>query len=114
MITVWLGVVALGVLAILAVVLRMAADLRVIRDEIRQAYYFPGNTAFHLPHLPKHTRHLEHVPEDGFFAVWEWRDGAWRLLSDKVPSGADHGPHPAYPGSYEGETLKLWVPRRQP
>lgn len=113
--------VAVGVFAILAVVLRIAGDLRAIRSELipdlqaamqRQAGSSSGLAAPHMS-MP-HSGHAFHGMPAGSFAVWEWRDGGWVLASKDLPEGTDPGPPPAYPGAYAGELVKTWIPGSKP
>ena len=123
-----LVIIALGVLAILAVALRLAVDLRAIRTHLlpdihaallRQAWsYAPLG---HYPHMPPRDiarqaafpyLHM-HMVKSGYNAAWEWRDGGWRLVSRDLPPGVDPGPPPARPGTYDGETVTTRLPGRE-
>ncbi len=121
-----LVIIALGVLAILAVTLRLAIDLRAIRANLlpdihaallRQSWsYAPLG---HYPHMPPHdisrnaAFHFHHMPKAGYIAAWEWRDGGWRLVSQDLPPGVDPGPPPARPGTYDGETVTTRLPGQE-
>jgi hypothetical protein len=121
-----LVIIALAVLAILAVALRLAIDVRAIRAALlpdihaallRQAWSFPMGH-FHLPAhdvsrmAAFHLNHM-HISTAGGFAAWEWRDGGWRLVSHNLPSGVDPGPPPAQPGTYDGEVVTTRPPDRE-
>jgi hypothetical protein len=94
-------------LAMLAVVLRIAVDLREIRDALRiRLEDRPDIRPHHFPHAKIKV-------QSGCSAVWEWRDCRWRLISTNVPEGTDVGPPPSYPGAFDGETVKTWVPNRR-
>jgi hypothetical protein len=118
-----LVIIALAVLAILAVALRLAIDVRAIRAGmlpdihaalLRQAWSYPMGH-FHLPadDISRmgafHLRHM-HIAKAGRFAAWEWREGGWRLVSHNLPSGVDPGPPPAQPGAYDGEVVTTQLP----
>jgi hypothetical protein len=123
-----LVIIALGVLAILAVTLRLAIDLRAIRAHLlpdihaallRQAWsYAPLG---HYPHMPPHDisrkaafhfPHM-HMVKSGYNAAWEWRDGRWRMVSQDLPPGVDPGPPPAKPGAYDGEIVTTRLPGQE-
>jgi hypothetical protein len=121
-----LVIIALAVLAILAVALRLAIDVRAIRATslpdihaalLRQAWSYPMGH-FHLPAhdvsrmAAFHLNHM-HMSMSGNFASWEWRDGGWRLASPGLPSGVDPGPPPAQPGTYEGEVVTTRLPDQE-
>jgi hypothetical protein len=120
-----LVIIALGVLAILAVALRMAIDLRAIRAGIlpdlhaallRESRIRPSLQFNHIPHHHMHgmkAMHLHHATRAGHNATWEWRDGGWRLVPHKLPSGVDPGPPPARPGTYDGEVVTTWIPGQE-
>jgi hypothetical protein len=104
-------VIALGMLAILAVVLRIAADLRALRVQ-----YLPDMLASlgklsrplgPIPILPKHQwGHKLLPPPDVIYVVWEWRDGCWHVVSESEQGGVDPGVPPAYPGAFPGERIR--------
>jgi hypothetical protein len=105
-----LALIALGMVAILLVALRMAIDLRAIRDE-RLPDIYAALMSESTSYRPG-TYHLPHMPPDGLdcFAVWEWLDDVWRLVTHNLPPGADLGPPPSYRGAHKGETIKAWIP----
>jgi hypothetical protein len=108
-------VIALGVLATLAIVWRIAADLRALRIE-----HIPDMLAslrkLCLPLGPiyplsfHHDGHQELIELD--CVTWEWRDGCWQLIVESVPAGVDPGIPPAFPGAFTGERIKSSVSRR--
>jgi hypothetical protein len=110
-----LVILALGVIAILAVALRLAIDVRAIRAELlpdihaelrRQAgSYYPLAAVGSMRHA--------HIGRPGWYAVWVWSDGVWQLVPDPLPAGADPGPPPPVPGHYPGQTIKNWIPGPQ-
>jgi hypothetical protein len=119
-----LVIIALGVLAILAVVLRLAIDLRAIRTSLlpdihaallRQAWF---HAPTHYPHMPPYDIYSKaashhYMPMSGYIAAWEWRDGGWRLVSQDLPPGVDPGPPPAQPGTYDGEIVTTRLPGQE-
>jgi hypothetical protein len=112
-----LVIIALGILALLGVGLRLAVDMRAIRsvlcdDDASMVPPVEPSPAVQpaVPFLMSHQQHMPRVGS-GRFAVWEWRDGQWRLVSDPRPSGSDPGLPPAYPGAYPGEVVKVWIPK---
>jgi hypothetical protein len=114
-----LVVIALGVLAILAAVVRLSIDLHSLRAELLpdilaalQRQPWSHGQLWGDPDRFSHLGH--HFPkwELECFAAWVWRDGGWRLISDKLPAGVDPGPPPAHPGAFSGEVVKTWFPGR--
>ena len=107
-----LVIIALGVLAILAVALRLAIDLRAIRAGLlpdihaallRHPWSYPSRqftTCQHARYQPqwRHFIFIHAMSRAGNNAAWEWRDGGWRLVSHNLPSGVDPGPPPAQTG----------------
>jgi hypothetical protein len=104
--------IILLLLAILAVVTRLTIDLRAIRfglliEPPGRPPYFPFD-----PHIPMVHSHLYPAPD--CFAVWIWRGGQWALILEDLPPGVNPGPAPAWPGSYEGDRVRTWIPGRRP
>ncbi len=101
MMFVLLVLITLGVYAILGVVLWIAILLvRRLKPHKETA----------IPHLP----HTFRAQPYGFFAVWEWRDCRWRMISDNLPDGVEPGAPPAYPGAFDGEIVKTWASGKRP
>ncbi len=101
----WTALIALGVLAILLTTLWIAVELRAIRKALDdQGAALQSNLLGGLK-----SSH-DHQAKAGRFVVWRWSNGRWVADLAGLPPGTDPGPPPAYPGKYEGETLRLWVP----
>jgi hypothetical protein len=109
-------VIALGILGILVVVLRIAADLRTLRvQHIPDMLASLGKLSRSLGPIHRPLSHDPHKPEgltDGDCVVWEWLDGCWQVLPESVPAGDGPGVPPAYPGAFSGERVKTSASRR--
>jgi hypothetical protein len=109
-------VIALGTLAIAVLVFRISMNLRSLRLE-----HIPEVLAAlrMLSKLPARSNgpHIHHTyppcPEDLLnYLIWEWRDGSWHVVDEGKVAGLDAGMPPAYPGTFTGERVKTWTPRR--
>lgn len=90
-------IIAVGVYAILGVVVWIALQLR-------------GRGSRHEMLIPPEVTHPHYGgPWLGHFAVWEWREERWLVVSGNLPAGIEPGPAPGYPGAFEGESIKTWV-----
>jgi len=114
-------VIALCALAIVVLVFRIFIDLRLLRiehiPEVLAALRLLSRPAAH--HNGAHGHHFRghHFfpcsPEDVLgYLIWEWRDGGWQVVAESKAAGIDPGAPPAYPGSFTGERVKTWAPRR--
>jgi hypothetical protein len=103
-------VIALGILAILVVVLRIAADLRALRvQHIPDMLASLGKLSRPLGPIHPPLSHLKHKGDDlpnGVCVVWEWLDGCWQVIPESVPAGDGPGVPPAYPGAFSGERVR--------
>jgi hypothetical protein len=104
-----------GVVWISVLVNRMAAELAVIRDLLKDvstalAAQIPIKDG-RLVRL-SHYGHKHRQRFGGFFTIWEWRESekTWTLVSAIVPPGFDPGSPPSYPGAFDGDHVKKWVP----
>lgn len=103
-------VIALGILAILVVVLRIAADLRALHvQHIPDILAALEKLSRPLGPIRPPLTHLHHT--GGKFineacVVWEWRDGCWQVIPESVPAGDGPGVPPAYPGAFSGERVR--------
>jgi len=113
--------VLLSLVSIVAVFLlvRIAGDVRRLRDQSlpdlqnaisrglnssgsRQLLVYPTEGVHEEPpHGPR-------VARTGYFLIWEWQLGEW--VPRDVQLGVRLGLPPAYPGAFEGDIAKTWVP----
>jgi hypothetical protein len=87
---------------------RLVVEVRLIRDLLGD----PQATR-KLGHSSRHSWHGPHGGLDiglGYFTIWEWRQGNWKLKSAVVPPGCDPGSPPPHRGAFDGDHVKKWVP----
>ena len=88
----------IGIYAILVVVLWIAINLQRVAKQI------------HGDLMMSHHGNLRRES----YALWEWQDAQWVLISHTLTPGLDPGPPPPYPGASNGERAKTWIRPQRP
>jgi hypothetical protein len=112
-------VIAVIALANLALVYRVAIDIRSVNDvliDLRLLLMSSGRGDAEIHAWKISSKHSHSATLSvGFFTIWQWETatdgkGQWLLKSTLVPPGVDPGLPPERIGRYEGECEKKWVP----
>jgi hypothetical protein len=116
-----LVVIAICVLALLALVFRISMDLRLLRIEHVPEVLAALRTLSRRRRHPDGVHHhfdadhhfVRYSPDDVLdYLIWEWRDASWHFVGESKTAGTNIGLPPSYPGSFTGERVKTWTPRR--
>ncbi len=91
--------VAIGLLAILAVLVHIARDVREVRRLLSLKLTLPVAFDGH----PIHPRGARQVAA---FSVWAYKKGQWTLVQQCGQGGCDCGPVPNRQGRFEGEVVR--------
>jgi len=94
-------IVAIGLMAILAVLVNIALDLKEVRRLLTPK---PALRAMRGHH---HGRDSVQVAA---FSVWAYEQNQWLLVQECGQAGCECGPAPNRPGQFEGEVVRKECP----
>ncbi len=96
--------VAIGLIAILGVLVNIALNVSEIRRLLRPRLTLPiGNHGI----LHDHSCGVARVAA---FSVWKYRQNQWLLVQECGQEGCDCGPAPNRPGRFQGEVVRKECP----
>src|SRR5262245_36086785 len=98
-----------GLLLVLFLLARLSADMQALRAELKSLKR-ESRVVIPAAWTNGHRPHHHHVSMGrGYFALWRWEAGKWKLVMGILPPGMDPGLPPKEAGQCTGETRKVWV-----
>jgi hypothetical protein len=91
-------IVAIGLIAILAVLVNIALDMREVRRLLSAKVALPDRVRSHNTPLG--------AIQVAAFSVWTYKKDQWILVQECGQAGCDCGPAPNRTGRFEGEVVR--------
>jgi hypothetical protein len=101
-----------GLVVVLVLLSRLSADLQALRVDLKLLKR-ESRVVIPAAWTNGHPHHHHVSMGRGYFALWRWEAGKWKLVMGILPPGVDSGPPPRDPGQCTGETRKVWVTASQ-
>lgn len=103
-------------IAILKYVKDIADETRAVRDQdmprlLSAVLRLPAYRQTPPIAMLGHDQHYRAAPCAGAFVHWIWSAGDWCVLD--APAGIEPGLAPNYPGTFDGDTVKSWIPSQR-
>lgn len=95
---------AVGTMAILAVLINIASQLRMMGGQVERRFGLPGDTGTGQDHHGADEKAI------GVFSIWTYEEERWLLVEGCGQPGCDCGPPPAQPGTYPGQVVRKECP----